>query len=170
MLAQRGGADAEALVGGDEGSSLTNIQTSAIFQQPLGRQSADFRNDRAFPPFWSLPEENSISLDFYTSPDGFNYFPERHWCFLAEVVSVEDFLRLRLIVRDKSGATVPIAFYTDGRGTEFADKVQPGNTVAILYAIQHGFLDFTTGIRLEDCSGIKVEPLLLVCLFQVLIR
>ena len=84
--------------------------------------------------------------------------PEKHWCFLAEVIDVEYILRLRLVVQDKSGTTVPIAFHTEGRGTEFASEVQPGQTVAVLYALQHGFLDFTTGIRLEHCREIKVRP------------
>jgi hypothetical protein len=66
------------------------------------------------------------------------------------------FIRVKLIVQDKAGSTVPVAFYTDGRGTEFA-QLQPGSTVAILYAHQHGFLDLTAGIRQEEYCGVKVD-------------
>ena len=66
-------------------------------------------------------------------------------------------MRLRLIVRDKSGNTVPIAFHTKDRGTELESEVQPRQTVAVLYALQHRFLDLTTGIRLEDSRNIKVS-------------
>ncbi len=116
---------------------------------------ADFRNNKTFPTFAGLPEENDISVAFYRTGDGFSYMPRKHWCFLAEIIEVEQFVRLRLIVRDKSGATAAVAFYTDGRGSEFA--VQPGHTVAILYAHQHGFLDMTTGLRVEECSTVKAR-------------
>jgi len=159
-MTQPGNTGGELLSGGDEEQSLTNIQTSISPQQDPIRQSADFRSERIFPPFLSLPDDDSIDLDFYTSQDGFRYIPGRHWCFLAEVIGVESFVRLRLNVRDKSGTMVPIAFHTDGRGTEFEDKVQPGHTVTILYALQHGFLDLSTGIRLEDYSAIKVKSLI----------
>jgi len=124
------------------------------------QQHANFRDEETFPTFTGLPEEDGINLTFYDAVDGFSYLPQKHWCFLAEIVAVEQFFRVKLIVRDKAGATMPVAFYTDGRGTEFApSQLQPGNTVAILYAHRHGFLDLTTGIRQEECSGIKVRPL-----------
>jgi hypothetical protein len=64
-----------------------------------------------------------------------SYRPRKHWCFLAEIIDVEKFLRLRLIVKDKSGRTVPIAFYTDDRGLELDPSyAQEGFIVAILYA------------------------------------
>ena len=133
------------------------IENSSDLEQACVQQYANLRDGSIFPPFQCLPEENSISLEFYTTPDGFKYVPERHWCFLAEVIDVEFILRLRLFVRDKLGTTVPIAFHTEGRGTELVSEVQTGHTVAVLYALQHGFLDFTTGIRLEDCGAIKVS-------------
>jgi hypothetical protein len=109
------------------------------------------RSKTAFPAFDGLPEENNVSLEFYESADGSSYRPRKHWCFLAEIIDVEKFLRLRLIVKDKSGRIVPIAFYTDDRGLELDPLyAQEGFTVAILYAEQHGFLDLSVGIRHED--------------------
>jgi hypothetical protein len=76
---------------------------------------------------------------------------------LAEIIDIELFVRVKLIVRDKAGASVPVSFHTDGRGTEFAPShMQSGYTVVILYAQQHGFLDLTTGIRQEEIDGVKV--------------
>ncbi|RYP61730.1 hypothetical protein DL770_009731 [Monosporascus sp. CRB-9-2] len=119
---------------------------------------ANFRNEETFPTFAGLPGENDIDLPFYDTVDGFTYTPRKHWCFLTEIMDVELFIRVRLIVKDKAGTMVPVAFHTDDRGTEFApSQLRPGYTVAILYAQQHDFLDLTTGIRQEQCDGIKVD-------------
>jgi hypothetical protein len=123
-------------------------------------QYADLWSETAFPAFDGLPEENDVSPEFYESADGSSYRPRKHWCFLAEIIDVEKFLRLRLIVKDKSGRTVPIAFYTDGHGLELDPSyAQKGFTVAIFYAEQHGFLDLSVGIRHEDPTVMKVKPL-----------
>jgi hypothetical protein len=114
----------------------------------------------SLPALDGLPEENDVSLEFYESADGFSYRPRKHWCFLAEIIDDKKFLRLRLIVKDKSGRTVPITFYTDDRGLELDPSyAQEGFTVAILYAEQHGFLDLSVGIRHEDPTVMKVKPL-----------
>jgi len=123
---------------------------------------ANLRDHKIFPPFSHLPDEKDIDLEFYNTLDGFRYVPTKHWCFLAEITDVEHFIRVRLLVRDKAGRELPVAFYTDGRGGEFArSQLRAGNTVAILYAQQHGFLDLTVGIRLEEESAIKVYTSLL---------
>ena len=121
---------------------------------------ANLRSEAAFPPFDDLPEEYDINLEFYESTDGFSFRPRKHWCFLAEIIEVMTFLRLRLIVKDKTDRTVPIHFYTEDRGLELDPSyVREGYTVAILYAEQHGFLDFSVGIRHENPTVIKVKPL-----------
>jgi len=133
-----------------------------------GQQYANFRDSQIFPTFASLPEDYSIDLTFYNTINGFIFIPRKHWCFLAEIVEVELFLRLRLTVRDKAGVMVPIAFYTEGRGSEFAlSRLQPGHTIAILYAHQHDFLDLTTGIRQEECCEVKILPLALAELLKL---
>ncbi|KAI9771517.1 MAG: hypothetical protein M1840_002137 [Geoglossum simile] len=123
-------------------------------------QYADLRSETDFPPFDGLPEKEDIDLGFYESEDGFSYRPRKHWCFLAEIIDVEEFVRLRLVVKDKTDCTIPIAFYTDGRGLELdPSRVRRGFTVAILYAEQHGFLDLSVGIRHENPTAIKIFPL-----------
>ncbi|KAI0376802.1 hypothetical protein F5Y04DRAFT_265781 [Hypomontagnella monticulosa] len=129
-------------------------------------QYADLRNEATFPPFDELPDENDLSLEFYQSADGFSFRPRKHWCFLAEITDVERFLRLRLIVQDKDHQKIPIAFHTDDRGLEMdPSSLQEGFTVAVLYAEQHGFLDMSIGIRLENPTGIKIFPISLNDLF-----
>ena len=121
---------------------------------PLAATS--LRGSGTFPTFAELPDENDIDPAFYGTVDGYTYTPRKHWCFLAEIVGVENFIRVKLLVRDRSGSRVPVTFYTDGRGSEFAPQLQQGHTIAIMYALQHGFLDMSVGIRLEECSGVKV--------------
>jgi hypothetical protein len=128
---------------------------------PEARHYVNFRNDEKFPIFAGLPGENDINLTFYDAADGFSYMPRKHWCFLAEIIDIESLFRVKLIVQDKAGATVPVAFHTDGRGTEFApSQLRSGYTVAILYAHRHSFLDLTIGIRQEEYCGVKVGLLL----------
>ncbi len=120
-------------------------------------QYADFRNDDMFPCFNELPGENELDLNFYESTDGFSYRPSMHWCFLAEIVEIEQLTRLRLVVKDKTGHHIPVAFYTDHRGAELDPRcLEKGHTVAILYGEQHGFLDRSVGIRHENPAALKV--------------
>lgn len=123
-----------------------------------GMTITNLRDQTYFPAFDGLPDENSIDLDYYTSGDGFRYIPRKHWCFFAEVVEVSHFLRLILLVRDVAGQEVSVHFYTAGRGMEQSiSNVQPGNTIAILYAHQHAFMDLSTGIRQEEVDTIRVN-------------
>ena len=80
------------------------------------------------------------------------------WCFIAEIVDVTNFVRLRLTVKDKNDSSiVPVAFYTDSRGLELGpSSVKNGFTVAILHAVHHGFLDLTVGIRHETRIALRV--------------
>ena len=121
-----------------------------------GRQFADFQCEADFPPFDNLPAEYDVDLEFFESANGFSYSPRRHWCFLAEIIDIEHFLRLRLIVKDKIQRELPVAFHTDDRGVELDLLcVKKGFTVAILYAEQHGFMDFTVEIRHESPAYLK---------------
>jgi hypothetical protein len=123
----------------------------------IDSEFANLRDNTYFPAFEDLPGENNLDLDYYESQDGFQYTPQKHWCFFAEVVEIYRFLRLRLQVRDKVGREVPVSFYTNDRGMEPSiSHVRPGNTVAILYPHQHPFLDLSVGIRQEDITTIKV--------------
>ena len=119
---------------------------------------ADFRDEAMFPCFTALPDENELDLDFYESDDGSFYQPSKHWCLFAEIVDTEHFMRMRLIVKDKRGHEIPVVFHTPARGDELDPRhVQKGFTLAILYAVQHGFLDMSVGIRHESRTALRVN-------------
>lgn len=118
-------------------------------------QYADLRKESAsFPSFAKLPSDKHIDLEFYASLDGM-FHPRRHWCFLAEITDYDDFLQLRLSVKDKAGQEIPVAFQTDERGFDFSP--QKNHTVAILYPEQNSFLDSSVGIRVENSAILNVS-------------
>lgn len=120
-------------------------------------QPGDFRNQSSFPAFSGLPDDTYISTEFYTSSDGTTHRPRRHWLFLGEIVDFFTLARLQMDIKDVEGNTVPLFFYTDGRGRELApSKVQKGYTVTILYAQHHRFMFSEPGIRLENSWNIQV--------------
>lgn len=120
-------------------------------------QYADLRDDATFPSFEGLPDEHGLDLEFFESEDGYSYHPRKHWCFLAEIVAIDDFLRLKFLVKDKAGERTQVIFYTDSRGRELdTSLLREGFTVAILYPEQHGFLDMSVGIRHEQPRLLKV--------------
>lgn len=93
-------------------------------------QLADLRSHVTFPGFIDLPDENDIDLDFYESSYMVTYRPRRHWCFLGEIVDFATLVRLQMEIKDVDGRKIPLYFYTDGRGSEFAPaQVQRGYTV-----------------------------------------
>lgn len=60
-------------------------------------------------------------------------------------------------VKDVDGTTLPLIFYTDGRGSELApSQIRKGYTIAILYAQRHAFKFSEPGIRLEEPANLKV--------------
>jgi hypothetical protein len=118
-----------------------------------------FRNRATFPSFLELPDENDIEYDFFEIRDSTNYRPRRHWCFLAEIVESEQFIRLYLKVKDITGMTIPLNFHTETRGREIApSQLCEGYTVAVLYAEQHAFAFSEPGIRLENPTLCKIFP------------
>ncbi|KAL8415027.1 hypothetical protein RB594_006018 [Gaeumannomyces avenae] len=131
-------------------------------------QHAGLRDEATFPSFNELPEENDLDLEFYESTNGFSYKPRKHWCFLAEIIAIQNFLRLRLIVKDGAGHDTAVSFHTPNRGRELDPScIRKGFTIAVLYAEQHGFLDMSTGIRLEEPTVLKIFPVQLRDLFTL---
>ncbi|KAF9767899.1 hypothetical protein IL306_014868 [Fusarium sp. DS 682] len=115
-----------------------------------------FRNQATFPSFLQLPDEREVDDDFFESSDGVNYRPRRHWCFLAEIVDFTSLFRLQMEIKDVTGNTIPLFFYTDNRGREIApSQICKRYTIAVLYAQQHAFAFSEPGIRLEDPTFVK---------------
>ena len=61
-------------------------------------------------------------------------------------------------VRDTNGAKLRIAFHTEQRGSELSPaNLEPGNTVLVLYAHAHRFVDLSVGLRQEEVGTVKVS-------------
>ena len=117
---------------------------------------ANLRDERNFPIFISCPHDKSIELDYFKLI-GNCLWPKRHWCLLAEIVETSCFFRPRLLVTDKSGTTLPIAFHLQNNLTPQAwQDFRPGLSVAVLYPQQHVFQDSTVGIKQEMPDGVQV--------------
>ncbi|TPX08058.1 uncharacterized protein E0L32_010258 [Thyridium curvatum] len=131
--------------------------TEGVGGNRAGRQLqlADLRNDDHFPAFDDL-SPNFYAGDPDASDDEIGGGPA-NWCFLAEILDAENFTRVRLVVRDKEGAKVVLAFYTEDRGNELKRSLlRPGNTVAVLRARSHQFLDSSVGVRQEKENAVKI--------------
>ena len=120
-------------------------------------QPVDFRSRATFPGFVDLPHDNGGGPEFYVSSDWSNDRPRRHWLFLAEIVDFGTLVRLQIDIKDIDSRTIPLFFYTHGRGSELVpSQIQKGYTVAILYAQRHAFMFSEPGIRHEEPTNIKV--------------
>lgn len=135
---------------------VSNLNSFDIMNAPS--KSLDAKLQLHLPVFRDLPSDNDLDLSYYGSADGYHYKPSRHWCLLAEITEVIDFMRIRLEVRDRAGAALSIAFHTNDRGYSLPRSLlKIGNTVAILYANRHFFMDCTVGIRVEAIGSAKVS-------------
>lgn len=115
------------------------------------------RNTINFPSFSDLPYENGIDLTYYAQ-GRYSFSPRQHWCFFGEIVGSYGLGRVLLRAKDKDGQVVTIGLYTDDRGQALVPQIKEGYTVAVLYGEQHGFLDMTVGIRVEEASIIRIIP------------
>lgn len=122
-------------------------------------QPADLRNRSYFPGFDDLPTDRDVvSMGVFEYSIADDPQPRRrHWCFLAEIVDYWSLLRLQIEVKDVNGETLPLFFYTEGRGTEVSPAdIRKGYTVAILDARHHAFMFDRPGIRHETPKMMKV--------------
>lgn len=130
------------------------------FPQPLFTYEAmtstapiSLRNPVHFPFFDACPSEYGVDPNFYSNTEGVYYQPSRHWCLLASVLEVIHFVRLRLVAQDATGKRINIAFYLE---SGVPPNVKVGDTIAVLYAPQHHFLDGTAGVRVEEGDEVLV--------------
>ncbi|KAF9880570.1 hypothetical protein CkaCkLH20_01612 [Colletotrichum karsti] len=118
---------------------------------------------------WRFPEFEKIDPDAGLLGDPFYEESEDRWCLFAEIVDVSLLLRVRLVARDREGATVVIAFYPDNADRASLDTRQfkVGHTIALVYPMQHYFLDGTQGVRVEDLQSFRVFPVKMAEVFRV---
>jgi hypothetical protein len=79
-----------------------------------------------------------------------------HWCFLAEIDSVETSSQRQFWVRDADGSIVPVSIQADDKAGDLLSILKKGAIVAILYAKQHVFPHRTFGIEIQQLSTVKV--------------
>ena len=137
----------------------------------LALTSTNLRDEKAFPSFRECPHENDIPYASYDESEEGVLVPIRHWCFLGEITERVVFTRLCLTVKDRRGDKITVSFYLDSQfGGVFDFPVHrnvpksltnKGNTIAILYAQQHDFVDGSIGFRIEDADQVQVRPILL---------
>lgn len=125
----------------------------------------DLLNDKVnFPPFKDLPDEPVADRRYWKVVNGQSgkYEPKCTWFFLGEITDTTHaylsgpMFRNRVLVSDRSGKTsIPVLFYPQSGRFDFK-QLKKGCTICILLAEKHHFLDFTTGIRVENLDTVKV--------------
>lgn len=105
---------------------------------------ADLADAGSFPSWSDLPSSN-----------------DKHVCFLVEIQQCDGFLLYRTIVKDRKGEEIVVAFYPDNYNEGFDFKqLKKGHTLAIMNALQHGFLDGTHGVRVDSMDDVCVRIML----------
>ena len=122
----------------------------------------DLLSDKVnFPSFKDLPEETIADKRYWKVVNG-TYQPKCTWFFLGEITDTTNaylpgpMFRNRVLVSDRTGKqSIPILFYPQSGRFDFK-QLKKGCTICILLAEKHHFLDFTTGIRVENLDTVKV--------------
>lgn len=129
-----------------------------------------------FPTYKKLPHDRGLNEDYYNLDvrSGI-YKPGRHWCYIAEIIRDDTLVSPMFLVKDKDGHESRVAFHFEGRTGPMVrvriPELEPlsapsfnkvpckvGNTICIMYAHQHNFLDCTHGIRVEERDSVSVSP------------
>ena len=142
-------------------------------EESSGPTSTNLRDKQAFPSFEECPHENDVPYTYYREREVGVYYPIRHWCFLGEITHRLVFNRLCLTVKDRRGDQVPANFHLNSTGPRMFTPgmsnfpvhpnipktlTEEGNTIAILYAQQHNFMDGSIGFRIEEANLVQVRP------------
>ncbi|KAI6083301.1 hypothetical protein F4821DRAFT_245100 [Hypoxylon rubiginosum] len=118
-----------------------------------------FKDHEFFLPFHDCPVENVIDSR-YNNPrhPGIN---RKHWCLLGDIIQADIFLRPWIVAKDHLGQPFVVAFYSDDEKdmSRILKNFKIGNTIALFYPQQHGFLDGTTGVRVEESDKVLIIPL-----------
>jgi len=133
-------------------------------------QPTDLKDEEVFTPYQNCPDEVEITYG--------GCLPIHHWCFLGEITESVVTTRLCLTVKDRMGKEVTVSFYLDspesGGGSlggfkyftpgifpvhpNIPQSLTEGNTIAILYAQQHNFMDGSIGFRIEEADFVQFFP------------
>ena len=119
---------------------------------------AGLRNEFHFPSFDMLPDYSPWD-GRYDKPVGNHMVTRAHWCFLAEIVELGNFIRPRAYVRTHTGERLIVHFHHEQheQPTTFrwAD-MRPGRCLALQYAYRKQMMDFSEGIRFHCLDRVFV--------------
>ncbi|KAI0603051.1 hypothetical protein F4775DRAFT_531943 [Biscogniauxia sp. FL1348] len=128
-----------------------------------------FRSRSYFPAFAEVPGDHVADDRYHVDVDpavdvGYpagGMINRKHWCLLGQVVQADTLIRPRLVARDVRGREFVVAFYPEDRADmpRLLRDFKPGNTIAIMYALGHYFLDGTAGVRVEETDQVIIIPL-----------
>lgn len=116
---------------------------------------------KLFPLFTQLPYDRRYDVGFFKEDRWLGTLrPRHHWCFLVEitkvVLCVVPPIRPMYYGKDAKGKILFIAFHTDDRSPHIKRDCRVGDTLAIMYAESHLFLDGNIGIRVEFNEHVEV--------------
>ncbi|RYP24228.1 hypothetical protein DL765_000723 [Monosporascus sp. GIB2] len=117
-----------------------------------------FKNRDFFPSFRDCPADEWDERFFQEDEPGIHC---KQWCLLGEIIEADTFLRPRIVAKDYKGDEFVVAFYPDDEGDmpRILKDFKVGNTIAVFYAVIHGFLDQTWGVRVENTNSVLIMPL-----------
>ncbi|KAJ7102776.1 hypothetical protein C8R44DRAFT_887512 [Mycena epipterygia] len=130
-------------------------------------QPPDFGLERTDPKVKELAA-NNINLRNPKFFPAYKNSAETPLCYLGEIMDDETALiRVVLVVKDKDGQYIRVAFYFDDDANFDYKSIKIGSTIAVLYAEMHNFFDGTIGLRLEHPKFVKIFPCNLATLLRV---
>jgi hypothetical protein len=117
---------------------------------------------KQFPLFEQLPYDRLYDINFFKEDLWLRQLrPRHHWCFLVEITKVVQCivppLRPMYLGKDAIGEDFFIAFHTVDKSPHIKRDCRVGDTLAIMYAESHSFLDGQVGIRVEMNEHVKVR-------------
>ena len=121
------------------------------------------QNTFHFPSFESLPDENDVEDGYWgEDPESGVFTPASTWFFMADIINDElsqiPFYRNRISVQDRAGRKgINISFYPEDGYFDFK-TLKKGHTILVTNGQKHDFLDFSTGLRIEQLDSVSVAP------------
>ena len=121
--------------------------TTPVCQDLKHIMTTGLREPFHFPAFTALPDYDSPWGPYYKEV-GSRLVKTVHWCFLADINEVANFIRPRVRVRTASGAEIIVHFHHERheQPTTFQwTDMQPGRCIALQYVYRKQMMDFSEG-------------------------
>ncbi|KAI5862639.1 hypothetical protein GGS23DRAFT_85397 [Durotheca rogersii] len=120
-----------------------------------------FEDREFFPAFRDCPAEHEWDDRYFIDSVPGIGVNRKHWCLLGEIIQADTRIRPRIVAKDYRGEDFVVALYPDDEDDtpRLLRQFKVGNTIAIFYALTHGFLDGTIGVRVESTDECLIIPL-----------